>query len=289
MPLNMRSCGWTALLSAVPVAIGVSIARPDDIADINAFLDRVEAIYVAHDVGRLAECLSENFVAVLDLPNWTQGARVLNKDGILLFTDQAFTKGTAQQVHLFTQRTIKMAGGLPLAFLRTVSSDKWPDGRITLSNEFRILIREGDAWRMLLAVPCFFEPAAMVTEVFPSSQAERLGLRAGDLVAEFDGEKMASHDQLVDAIKRRSPEPADVKKPVKIKRGAEELTLQALPGQWGVKLETRLFPAAGATMIGADQPHPVKDAKTAIEWYRKGARMGHEPAKDHLARLKETW
>lgn len=69
---------------------------------------------------------------------------------------------------------------------------------------------------------------ASIGEVFPSSPAEKAGLRAGDVVTTIDGVKVASYGEILPVIFRK--EPGDELE-ICIKRDASALTLNAVLGE----------------------------------------------------------
>jgi hypothetical protein len=81
----------------------------------------------------------------------------------------------------------------------------------------------------------------LVAFVFPDSQAQKLGIQAGDIFTHYDG-KLISERSCFDALRRdkfaTGPVPA---KELQLLRDGQELTLQVLPGDLGVELENRFL------------------------------------------------
>ena len=71
------------------------------------------------------------------------------------------------------------------------------------------------------------EIKALVHEVKPRSAAERAGIKTGDLIIEFDGEKINSFNDLLEQIDRRRP--GNIVQ-VKVLRDGKEVTLRARLG-----------------------------------------------------------
>jgi hypothetical protein len=64
---------------------------------------------------------------------------------------------------------------------------------------------------------------------------------------------------LVAAVNSQAKSGSQVKIPLVIRRGLEELRLDVEPGRIGIKVSDRLLPMDDSMLVGADQPHPVKD------------------------------
>jgi len=70
-----------------------------------------------------------------------------------------------------------------------------------------------------------------ITSVIPGDHAERAGLMAEDVVLAVNGEFMATHAQLIDAISRNGGKPIELR----VRRGSQELTLKGTPEQRGAR------------------------------------------------------
>ncbi len=242
--------------------LNVSVVWADDVAGVNALLDRIEQAYANRDAHALSACLSDDFVAVVDLPNRASGAIVFNKSSILRALGDRFAKGTSQQTHRFIQRDMMLRG--PMAVMRVVTQDKWPYGQTQTFKGFRIAVNEQGTWRMLLALPLFFRPTVMVTEVFPGSRAARMGLQVGDIITFYAGQKFEAASEFASAIHQHANDPPGTAFLLKTTRQGKEITYNVGPGTLGIRLESRLLPDDGAEMIGAEKPHPVKEAARRI-------------------------
>jgi len=77
-----------------------------------------------------------------------------------------------------------------------------------------------------------------VVSILPDSQAEQLGIQAGDILTEYDGQAVFNTALF---IFNRNQEPADgPAKALKISRNGEELILMVKPGKIGAELEDRV-------------------------------------------------
>ena len=236
----------------------------DDTAAINQLLDRMEQGYAAHDAQKLAECMHGHFVAVLKSGQPSGDAQVFDKKALLGLISGAFAKNATAKSHVFTQRKISVPNGWPIGTASAIVKDQWPDGRTQESSELRLFVREGESWKVILAQPVFFEGKAMAVKIMPGSQAGKLGLREGDIITYYGGEKIEEGGQLIQAVQKHVGDPPEKAIPLGIKRGAESLLIEARPGQLGCSMETRFFPLGGAEMIGAQTPHPVKEVAAKI-------------------------
>jgi hypothetical protein len=162
---KLKTIGLAVLLSSWGVSKGFS----DDMADIHALLDRIQGAYPKNDTQAISECLSDSFIAAIELPNRPQSAVVLDKTKIM--------QGMAQVIadisqHEFLQRAISVHG--PTALIQASVLDRRANGNTSITQEARIAIREGTAWRILLAFPLFVEPKTIVISALPGSQGEQL-------------------------------------------------------------------------------------------------------------------
>jgi C-terminal processing protease CtpA/Prc len=68
------------------------------------------------------------------------------------------------------------------------------------------------------------------------SQAESLGIRAGDVVASYDGTPVSSSGQLVNVV-QQAAESGKEKIAIVIFRNGNEITLEGSPGKLGLNVE----------------------------------------------------
>jgi hypothetical protein len=110
----------------------------------------------------------------------------------------------------------------------------------------------------------FWEEKILVLETYSHSQANLVGLRAGDTITGYGGEKSPHLGRLIETIQRHFEDAPEAIIPLGVKRGAENLRFEVHPGMIGCAVETRLFPATGAELIGNQTPHPVKETVLRI-------------------------
>jgi hypothetical protein len=150
------------------------------------------------------------------------------------------------------------------AFVVCVVEDRWPDGRERESKELRLFIKQGKTWRVLLAAPVFWEERVLVLGTLSHSKAQLAGLQAGDMVTAYGDQQILHLSHLIRAIHRHFDDPPGTILPLQVRRGTENVRLEVPPGLLGVVVETRLFPAAGAELIGSQDSHPVKEAAARV-------------------------
>lgn len=68
-----------------------------------------------------------------------------------------------------------------------------------------------------------------IGQVTPGAAADKAGVKVGDVIVAFDGQKVANFDGLIELIKQHS---AGDKVPVEILRGGERLRLEVVLGKW---------------------------------------------------------
>jgi hypothetical protein len=241
---------------------GSAVAGIDrDTAAINRVLDRLERAYAAGNLRQIAEAAHDRFVAVLAPAEPDGDAMVIGKKALLEMMAEASAQGALPTMHLFTQRDILVRQGdsASEAFVVATVKDRWPDGRQRESKELRLLVKQGGTWRLLLVTSMFWDEKILVLRTLSHSKAQIAGVQAGDTVAAYGGETTRHLSQFIRAIHRHFDDAPGTMIPLNVTRGTENLQLKVQPGLLGVVVETRLFSAAGAQMIGNLEPHPVKE------------------------------
>jgi len=255
------------LLAGLLVAL-ICPVHADQIQEVNSLLDQVEVAWAQRDAEALAQCYSEHLLLAVDPPGSPSGAAVFDKEKAIKSISMRFKSGKSPSTHQFVKRDIMIEGDA-LALIRMTALDRWDNGRSEITTTLGIACREGDTWRMCFGFPMFYQPAVLVTDALAGSQAERMGIRPGDAITHYAGQKIEVDSQLVELVQASGTagDGADIQ--LGIMRGREYLQLVAAPGPLGVKMETRLLPDDGANMIGADEQYPIKEtAERVIEAVR---------------------
>jgi len=240
------------------MVLAIVPARADEITEVNLLLDRVEAAWGNRDARALADCYSDHLLLALDPPGKGSGAAVFGKEKAIASLSMLFEAGKAPTTHEIVKRDI-MIKGEELALMRLTILDRWEEGRSEITTTLAIALREEDAWRMCFGFPMFYQPTVLVTGLVPDSQARSLGLRVGDRITDYAGQKVEVDSQLVEMVQKTTDAPAGSGIQLGVARGAEYLQLAARPGPLGVKIRTRFLPDEGAHIIGVDEAHPIKE------------------------------
>jgi hypothetical protein len=252
---------WQAVrrLDLGPAPATAGTAR--DVAAVNQVLNRLERAYAGHDAPGIAECIHECAIAILTAARPDGDAIILDKTALLREFSDVSANTPPRGRRRFTERDILVRQGESAseALVECVVKDRWPDGREEDSKELCLFIKQGRTWRLLLATPMFWEEKVLVLGILPRSQGEMAGLRAGDVVTGYDGIKIRRVGQLIPAVQKHFDDVPDTVIPLRVMRGAENRQFDLKPGLIGCAVETRLFPAAGAELIGSRTPHPVKE------------------------------
>jgi len=85
-----------------------------------------------------------------------------------------------------------------------------------------------------------------VVSIRPGSQAERLGLKPGDIIQRYNGREIKAMEELIKATK----EPGDVPRELVVRRGKAVLKFQVQPGLIGIEMRNILEP------VPAQKPSP---------------------------------
>jgi len=243
--LLRRGVVGVCLLLATAVARG-----GDEVAGVNALLDRVEEAWAAHDVAALGRCVSDQgFLAVVARPDDPAGPWVGGKKEVL---DLVAKHWSPVVRHEFVERGICIQRGA--ALMRLAVADKLANGQRRLARTWQIALKENDAneWKMCFAMPEIASVVALVESVPGDSVAGRAGLREGDVIVSCDGRGVVNDSVLGDGA---SAGP----RTFVVRRGQSELQIKIDAGPLGARLAIRLLPVDGSQLVAADKPHPVKD------------------------------
>ena len=224
---------------------------------VQTLLDRAEQAWEKHDLDALGAIYSdEAFLAIVAPPDRREGAVVADKAGTLAGIAEMWKKNPPTS-HRFTQRDIDVRGDL--AWLRLTVADRWPDQPERLSRVMALAVRRGETWKMCFAMPLLSRPVVLVTKVQPGSAAESAGLKAGDVIASYAGQKIARPAELARLVESHASDPPDQKLALVARRGGDEIRCEVVPGDLGILGEDRLLPLELALLVDDDQPHPVKE------------------------------
>lgn len=236
---------------AFPVA-----GRADSVEEVHQLLDRIEKAWDRQDIEAYRQCLHEDVLTIRSvLKGLKEGAWVFNKkDGLERIAGLWKRAGLKRR---FVGRDISVRGDI--ARMRLNVADRATGRRYAVGEFLALAVRRNGAWKMCFSMPRFVRPVVLVTEVLPSSQAERVGIKAGDVLSGCGTWSVEDSATLRRWVKARAGEEAHKKSPLVVIRGNEYLRFEVAPGELGVRLEDRLLPTNGAVLVKADQPHPIKE------------------------------
>ena len=247
---------WFLILSQVMFISGV---HGDATGDIDGLLDRMEGIYESRSVSGLGEILSEQFVGIYESRGREQKAFVIDREGMIRMVGEALNKGYAPSSRKFTQREIYPQGG-NIAIMRSMVRVQWGTGQSEENRRILFALKEEGGWKLVFSYPLFLKSHVMATKVVSSSQAETLGIRAGDVILSYDGRGMETFAQLIQATRESSVRGDAAPIPVEVERNGQRMTFQAKPGRLGIQVQSRLLPDEGATLISGDEMHPLMES-----------------------------
>jgi hypothetical protein len=115
----------------------------------------------------------------------------------------------------------------------------------------------------------------VVTMVLPESQAEKLGVRVGDVLTHYDGEPIQG--DVLTFIKRRKAERADGSAhEVRVRRQGHELRFEVKPGKLGLGLQDRGISVMTAKLGRADAAKAHRhDPRRKLVTRHRAARAAH--------------
>jgi hypothetical protein len=128
-------------------------------------------------------------------------------------------------------------------------------------------------WRFAFFFPRFVDSRVVVTDVVPGSQAERLGIRPGDIITHYLMMEMVLSQQIPWRWRMFINDPPDRPLRVLVRRGGQVLTFVFRPGDMGVRTRNHFEGRPGTlSLTGADAgEHP---AGKTIAQYLDGLRHG---------------
>jgi hypothetical protein len=218
------------------------------------------------DVDALMDCCSSEYLlAINDDPESADGVRVLTRESMealarkslagrgvdrRFITDAMWQRPRVDDVVFLQHRAIMLSGPHQGRIDPAIVMARYERGR----------------WRMAFSFPCFARPRALVVEVFPDTQASRLGVRTGDFVERYARQDVADAFDLPKRVRQHAKDPADVPIPMVLSRGGRRIVIDCKPGSLGVRVRTLLQGEIG-TLTLANRPaqnHPAAEAIRAM-------------------------
>jgi len=253
-PLLMILVACTCTAAFSPPSAG----QADDVEEVHQLLDRIEKAWIEQDRDALEQvCYDDDLLVIRSvLSGSKEGAYVLLKRG---YVDRiAGLWKRAGLKRRFTGRDISVHGDV--AWMQLSVADRATGRRYSTGEFLALAVRREGAWKLCFSMhPLFVRQAVLVTEVLSGSQAERVGIKVGD-VAHACGNWLIQDSATLRRWETARPgEEADAKSPLIVIRGSEYLRFEVVPGELGVRLEDRLLPKDGAVLLEAQQSHPIKE------------------------------
>jgi hypothetical protein len=270
----------TLLLFAVLSVVGAAAA--DDLADL---VVRFERGFNDKDAVTFQSCFCDDAVYI-NPPNRNEGPthEVITgkalRDLLEMSTRQPVTAGGELLVidgtGVFTRLEHgNIADMLLTAAVRVRRSGDQPARIGFLEERFTGTRRGADGtWRFAFFFPRFVDPRVVVTAVAPNSQAERLGVRPGDIITHYLMMEMILSRQIPWRWRMFVDDPPDRPLRVLARRGGQVLTFIFQPGDMGVTTRNHFEGRSGTlSLAGAEaREHPA--AKT-VDQYLVGLRNAH--------------
>lgn len=251
-------------VGVVPVA-----GRADPVEEVHQLLDRIENAWEKQDLAALeAQYADEGMLAIVASGGRREGAWVGDRDRTLAtiadFWEGAERKGMAAHSHRFVERNIRVQHNV--AWLHLTVADQFTGRRYQVSRALALALKRDGKWRMCFSMPLFVRPVVLVTDVPSGSEAQRVGIKVGDVVVAYAGQPikdLTTFEYLMSAHARHG---TSEKLPLGVIRGRERRWFDVPPGELGMEFEARLMPADGAVLVEAHEPHPIKETvRTRLE------------------------
>ena len=274
----MRAVLIALLAGAVAMAPALG-AEPHDSKDstgITALLKRWEDGITQKNIDLLFSCLSEEIVYVEPVQR-THGtdAHVLTGQGLRDSFQASLGRPVTDNLEVividatdaFSLRQDGDVAQLLLTQALRVQTTRGKPSRIGSIDRFYTGVRyEQGRWTFDFMFPRFVDSRVVVTGVEPKSQADKLGVRVGDIVANSLMMSIVTSEQLIWRSEMFYDQPADRPLRLLVRRGQQLLPFIFCPGPTGLKTRNCLEGHLGTeTLTGeAARDHP---ATATIEKY----------------------
>lgn len=249
---------------------------------VNALLRRMERALANKDEGLFRSCFARDAVLVDPPEKGTSGSQVFCHESLQSLLHMTLTHPSMEVAEYlaidgtggFTLRQDDQAADLLLTSAIRVNSVRdvpatvgWTDRR------FVGTVFANDQWQLLFSFPCFVESRVVVTEVAPGTQAERLGMRVGDVITHHLQMAIFDSEQLVWRVKMFDDDPPDRQLRVLVRRENRLIPLVFVPGELGIKTRNHFEGRVDTITLAQEQAqeHPITDM---IGRYHEAVRHG---------------
>jgi hypothetical protein len=236
------------LIAAAVATVPARGAEPRDSKDstgITALLKRWEDGITWKDSGLLFSCLSDEIVYVEPVQR-TDGpdAHVLTSQGLRDSLDASLGRPITKNLELvvidgtdaFSLRQDGNVAELLLTQALRVQTSRGRPSRIGSIDRFYAGVRyEQGRWKFDFMFPCFADSRVVVTDIEPKSQADKLGVREGDMVTNSLMMPIITSEQLSWRSRMFYDEPGDRPLRLLVRRGHKLLPFIFRPGPTGLK------------------------------------------------------
>lgn len=255
-------------------------AEPKSDVGVDRWLRRMERAVADKDLAALRACFARDAVLVDPPEKGELSAPTFSREKLDALLELTLTHPTTKNADLlmvdgsglFTLRQQDEVADLLLtSALRVNKVNDRPATIGLVERRFVSALFEAGQWRLAFSFPCFVESRVVVQGVAPGSQAERLGIRTGDVVTHHLQMVIFDSEQLVWRAKMFYDDPPATRLRVLVRRENRLLPIVFSPGEMG--LETRsCFEGRSdtLTLTGSDaRTHP---AIKTIESYHRALR-----------------
>lgn len=233
-----------------------SLGRADPVEEVHELLDRIERAWEQKDLDALdRDCLDDDMLTIRSVQDGLEeGAWVFDRQA-----DLDRIAGIMERAKLKCQvvgREISVQGDI--AWMRLTVAFRASGRRYAAGRMLALALRRDGAWKWSFSMPLFVRSAVVVTEVSGGSQAERLGIKTGDVMGACGTWAVCDDDALArwaEAGKGNDPQKT---MSLVVIRGTDYLRFGVSRGDLGILVEERLLPEGGAVLVEAHQDHPIK-------------------------------
>lgn len=251
-------------------AIADDFAAPDPQTanGVNRLVRRLERAFNSKDRPLVLSCFADDAILVDPPEKGVGGSQVFSQESLRSLLELSLTHRTLEAAEMvmidgtgaFTLRHDDRAADLLLtSAIRVSSINDVPTTIGFVDRRFIGAIYEDQRWQICFSFPCFVESRVVVAKVLPGSQAERLGMRIGDVITHHLQMPIFDSEQLSWRAEMFYDEPPDRPLRVLVRRDQQLLPILFRPGEMGV--ETQLcFEGRSDTLTlrGPQvQEHPV--------------------------------
>ncbi len=238
-------------VGVVPVA-----GRADPVEEVHGLLDLIEQAWDWQDLEALdRDCLDGDMLTIRSVQDGLEeGAWVFDRQA-----DLDRIAGIWKRVKLkchVVGREISVQGDI--AWMRLTVAYRGPDRLYRTGRLLALALRRNGKWKWSFSMPLFVRNVWVVADVSPGSQAERLGIKAGDVIGPCGTGAVCDDDALARWAEAGNENETQKTMPLVVIRGNEYLRFEVPPGDLGVRLEDRLLPADGAVLVEAHEDHPIR-------------------------------